>query len=271
MRYDRQLDPYMKSVNRFPYLTREQEAACVQRFRATGNPRALDPMVHGVLKYVVKVAHNFRGYRVAMNDLVQAGNLGLMRAATKFEPERGYRFISYCVHWVRSGMWNHVFDSLSLVKFGTTQAQRKLFFKLKQRAAGVSAEDVARELGFRPEDGLAAEIRLAGPDASLDARRSAGEGEEAQGGINESWSDAMASGDAGGEAHVIQLEAHRAIRAALGQLTARERMIVEARGFSDDVQSLVSLGARLGVSKERVRQIEEVAHGKLYEALRGAV
>ncbi|MEC8051351.1 MAG: sigma-70 family RNA polymerase sigma factor, partial [Myxococcota bacterium] len=166
------------SISRHPVLTREQEVELAVEYRDTNCPRAADKLVVSNLRFVVKVAHEYRGYGFPLLDLVQEGNIGLMKAVEKFEPAKGYRLISYAVWWIRAYIQNYIMKSWSLVKMGTTQAQRKLFFKLRSEREKVesemegdgraSADDLAARLKVNVSDINDMEARLSARDFSLD-------------------------------------------------------------------------------------------------------
>lgn len=265
-----QLDHYLAAVQQHPLLSVEEERALARQFRA-GDARAGHTLVTANLRFVVKVAHGYRSYGLRLADLIQEGNLGLMRAVQKFEPDRGIRLISYAVWWIRAYIQNYILRSWSLVKIGTTQAQRKLFFSLARARREVghdaSASDrtnqVARRLRVMPEDVLEMEQRLEARDLSLDAPVGDGAASHVDFVIAEVPAVDLALGDA---------EESRSLSAgvleALERLDERERYIVEHRLMADHPATLKDLGAHFGFSRERARQLEIRAREKLRTALR---
>src|SRR5512140_3796413 len=172
------LELYLSEINQFPLLTVEEEQSLARTYRRKGDTRAAHRLVTANLRFVVKVAYEYRSYGFKMADLIQEGNIGLMKAVQKFDPYKGYRLISYAVWWIRAYIQNYIIKSWSLVKIGTTQAQRKLFFKLSQarkRLENLSETrpefaEIAETLGVRPEDIKEMDIRMSSRDLSLDAQ-----------------------------------------------------------------------------------------------------
>jgi RNA polymerase sigma-32 factor len=261
---------YLDDVSRYPLLSVEEEQSLARAFRDGGDRRAAHLLVTSNLRFVVKVAAGYRGYGLRLADLIQEGNLGLLRAVTKFDPGQGIRLVTYASWWIRAYIQSYVLHSWSLVKVGTTQAQRRLFFALartrRELARAGCEEDlderVARRLRVSPEDVREASRRLELRDQSLDAPVSDGgfttmercaSGEDLQ---DERLSCARES------AHL-----NRSVADALALLDDRERTIVEQRFMADEPASLQELGNRLGFSRERARQLEIRARGKLRAAL----
>jgi RNA polymerase sigma-32 factor len=261
---------YLEDVSRYPLLSVEDEQSLARAFRDHGDRRAAHLLVTSNLRFVVKVAAGYRGYGLRLADVIQEGNLGLLRAVTKFDPDQGIRLVTYASWWIRAYIQSYVLQSWSLVKVGTTQAQRRLFFALartrRELARAGSEEDlderVARKLRVSPEDVRDASRRLELRDQSLDAPVSEGglttlercaSGEELQ---DERLSRARESA-----------RVNRGVADALALLDDRERTIVEQRFMSDDPASLQELGNRFGFSRERARQLEIRARGKLRAAL----
>src|SRR6185369_14313626 len=175
------MDQYMKDINRYPLLTRAEESTLAKKFAATGDKASRDRIINSNLRFVVKVAHSFRGYGFPLIDLIQEGNLGLVKALEKFQPKRGLRFISYAVWWIRAYMQNYIMRSWSLVKVGTTGDQRMLFYKLKQAQAKLWGqervnEQLAEMLGVSEEVIVEMDCRMRHKDLSLDAP--VGDGDE---------------------------------------------------------------------------------------------
>ena len=265
-------EQYMAEVNRIPLLSRQEEDELTATFAQSQDPAIAHRLVVSNLRFVVRIANEYRGYGLKLIDLVQEGNLGLMIAVQKFDHHRGYRLISYAVWWIRAYIQAYVMRSVSMVKLGTTQAQRKLFFgrrkaraTLLKQGAEPTRENMAKMLGVSLDDVDEMEMRLAGKDYSLDAPMS-----------NDSESSSMIEiladdCDESPEELVAdaQLEHVRrqAIDKAVEQLDPRERMIIEARAMSEDPKTLTELGEELGVSRERARQLEARGLGKMRQYL----
>lgn len=277
---DGSLDQYISEVNRHTLLTREEEHALATRYQAHKNPADYQRLVVCNLRFVVKIAHQYRGYELRLLDLIQEGNLGLMMAAQKFEPSRGYRFISYAVWWVRAYMQNHVMRSWSLVKVGTTQAQRKLFFKLKgaeERAIHaarhgdpVTLQELAETLGVAPHEVESMQGRMAARDFSLDAPRHTATSSTGSSTWGDQVADDSASGDV--EAQVLDAQEREAVReqagVAMQQLNPKEQYILTNRLMCDTPETLQEIGEHFSISRERARQIESNVKRKLSHALR---
>lgn len=273
------LDRYMTEIRRFPLLTREEEQALAVRLRDEQDVDAAHRLVTSNLRFVVKVAMEYRNYGARLLDLVQEGNVGLMHAVRKFDPDRGYRLITYAVWWIRAYIQSYLLRAFSLVKVGTTQAQRRIFFRLgaaKNRLEQSLGSDVAllsdserhtelaRALGVRESDISEMEMRMSARDFSLDLALE--EGGDA------THLDVLPDDDGPStEALVAQRELDEGISAdlaeALKALSGREREIIELRYLSEDPPTLREVGARWGVSRERARQIEAVAREKLKKHL----
>ncbi len=261
---------YMAQVNRFKLLTPEQETELARRYRDQGDLSAAERLVTGNLRFVVKIANEYRNYGCKMLDLVQEGNIGLMLAVRKFDPERGIRLISYAVWWIRAYMQNFIIKSWSLVKIGTTQAQKKLFFKLNQtrealkRLTGSDAsEDIAVELDVRTAEVEEMSQRMRGRDASLDLELVAGD--------DYSLMDTLADERDNQEDLLAEQQEEQQRRSQVGKALAvlkpREQEIIQARQLSETPQTLQVLADRYGISRERVRQVEQNALKKMKEAL----
>jgi RNA polymerase sigma-32 factor len=274
--HDRSLDQYIAEINRHPLLTRSEEHAMATDLRATGNPAAGHKLIISNLRFVVKIAHGYRGYGLRLMDLIQEGNIGLMMAVRKFEPSRGYRFISYAVWWVRAYMQNYIMRSWSLVKVGTTQAQRKLFFKLRGAQADAARlsqggdratdEELATALGVLPEEVRSMGGRMAARDFSLDA--------ELQPGAGRTHGDQLMDQSSGSdvEAQVLDEQEREMVRdrtyAAMENLNEKERFIVINRLMCDEPHTLQQIGTHFQISRERARQIEGNVLRKMKVALR---
>ncbi|HQR29179.1 MAG TPA: RNA polymerase factor sigma-32 [Anaeromyxobacteraceae bacterium] len=263
------LAAYLDDLGRHPVLSAEEERSLARAYRERGDTAAAHRLVTSNLRFVVKVAAGYRGYGLKLADLIQEGNLGLMRAVEKFDPDQGIRLISYAVWWIRAYIQGYVLQSWSLVKVGTTQAQRRLFFSLARtrRELGEDLEGdelderVARRLRVRTDDVRQATRRMEGRDVSIDAPGASGA----------TPLERLESDDVPPDELLSQAREAQSLRSgvakALSLLDDRERVIVEERLMADDPASLQDLGARFGFSRERARQIEIRARGKLRLAL----
>jgi len=266
------LERYMQEVKRIPMLDRDEEDALARRFKDHGDVDAAHKLVTANLRFVVKVAYQFKSYGMRMLDLIQEGNLGLMRAVQKFNPDRGYRLISYAVWWIKAFLQAYILKTFSMVKLGTTQAQRKLFFRLRSAKArleqetqdeDLSAEEkmqrLASELGVENTEVMEMGRRMSGRDFSLDMEV----GEDGK----ETHLDLLPSHQEGQEDTVARREVRGILKgevaAALETLSDKERTIVQERLMGDDPPTLREIGERWGVSRERARQIEANAIKKI--------
>ncbi len=266
------LDQYLREINRVSLLTVEEERRLAREFRDQGDKRAGHRLVEANLRFVVKVAFEYRSYGLRMADLIQEGNIGLMKAVQKFDPDKEIRLISYAVWWIRAYIQNHILKSWSLVKIGTTQAQRKLFFSLARTrheierlspGAGLDQEGidvnlVAKKLRVRASDVVEMQQRMEGRDLSLDAPVADGTSThlEFTPGEGEPQDEELARVE---EESLVQ---HR-VTEAMGRLDPRERHIVAARIMGDGKETLRDLGQHFGFSRERARQLEIRALEKL--------
>ncbi len=265
---------FLRSAMRAPMLEAEHERELAQSWRDDGNERALHELTTAYMRLVVAMASRFRHYGLPLSDLVQEGNVGLMQAAMRFEPEREVRFSTYASWWIRSAMQDFVLRNWSIVRTGTTSAQKALFFNLRRLRARIgdvgdavmSAEatsKVAKALRVPERDVEAMAARLSAPDRSLNAPLTEeGDGE---------WQDLLADDGASPEADAMNAHDSAArtelVQDAMRDLSDRERLIITERKLEDDAVTLEALGERLGISKERVRQIEGNALEKLRRAL----
>lgn len=261
-------EQYMSEVNRIPLLSRTQEDELTSEFAESQDPAIAHRLVVSNLRFVVRIANEYRGYGLKLIDLVQEGNLGLMIAVQKFDHRRGYRLISYAVWWIRAYIQAYVMRSVSMVKLGTTQAQRKLFFgrrkaqaTLLKQGAEPTRENMAKMLGVSVEEVDEMEMRLAGKDFSLDAPMGSDGDSSAM--IEVLSSDQDDSPEELVADAQIEYVRREAIGRAVEQLDPRERLIIEARAMSEDPKTLTELGHELGVSRERARQLEARGLGKM--------
>lgn len=261
------LDAYIERVSQIPVLTREQESALATRFRRDNDLEAARELVLSHLRFVVHIARGYVGYGLPIGDLVQEGNVGLMKAVKRFDPDVGVRLVSFAVHWIRAEIHEFVLRNWRLVKIATTKAQRKLFFNLrrmKKNLAWLSDSEtraVARDLGVTPEEVTEMEKRLAARDLSFDP---VPEGDD-----DEAYTPAMylPAMDADPSVQVEQEEWQDTTAERLGlamqTLDARSRDILKSRWMTDEKATLHELAERYGVSAERIRQLEANAIKKL--------
>ena len=261
---------YMARVNRFDLLSAEEEFELATRYQRDGDLDAAHRLVCANLRFVVKVAMEYRGYGLRLLDLVQEGNIGLMQAVRKFDPERGLRLITYAVWWIRAYIQNYIMKSWSLVKIGTTQAQKKLFYKLAQTRSALrnltgasSPGEIADELAV--DESVVAEMsqRLGQRDISLDVELAEGD--------DYTLLDILPDRRADQETVLISREERRLLgdrtRQALAGLPPRERRIIEQRILADQPRTLQELADEFRISRERVRQLEQNALRRLKTAL----
>jgi RNA polymerase sigma-32 factor len=260
---------YLSEINQYALLSVEEEQALARRF-IKGDLAAGHRLVTSNLRFVVKVAYEYRSYGIKMSDLIQEGNIGLMKAVQKFDPDKGIRLISYAVWWIRAYIQNYILKNWSLVKLGTTQAQRRLFFSLARTrreleklgsgdGAIVDAEEIARKLNVKASEVREMEQRMGGRDLSLDAP--VGEEGDATH-LDFVESESASQVDEVADRQQAQLTRER-IRLALQRLDPRERFIIEHRVMGDAEMTLSELGEHFGFSRERARQLEIRAKDKL--------
>jgi len=267
------IDSYMAAVNRHPLLSRDEEFTIAKLYKDEGDVTAAHKLVVSNLRFVVKIAHEYRNYGFKTLDLVQEGNVGLMMAVKKFDPDRGYRLISYAVWWIRAQIQGYIQRSWSMVKVGMTSARRKLFFKLRSEksklelAAGngekVSAAELAEHLGVPEKDVKDMEVVMAGRDFSLDTRL-AEDGGATHLDMLESYGPNQE--DTLGVSEEVSV-LHEKIAEVMETSNDKERYIIEHRLLSDDPMSLQEIGTEFGVSRERIRQLESRVMGKLRTSL----
>jgi RNA polymerase sigma-32 factor len=274
------LDQYLREISRVPLLTVDEEQRLAREFRDHGDRRAAHRLVEANLRFVVKVAFEYRSYGLHMPDLIQEGNIGLMKGVQKFDPDRKIRLISYAVWWIRAYIQGHVLKSWSLVKIGTTQAERKLFFSLArthreiERLSPGAHEDgdrtdvdlVAKKLKVRSSDVIDMRQRMGARDLSLQVP--IGDG-------TSTHLDAIASSGEPQDEELARCEEEaivaRRVAEAFGRLDARERHIIAARIMGDGKETLRDLGKHFGFSRERARQLELRGLEKLRRELRPLV
>ncbi len=265
------LDRYISEINQFELLTPEEEFRLAVRFRKYNDMEAAQHLVVSNLRFVVKIAHEYRNYGMKLADLIQEGNIGLMHAVKKFDPYRGYRLISYAVWWIRAYIQNYIIKTWSVVKIGTTQAQRRLFFKLGQAKKKLEAlsqrnpefAEIAESLGVKEIDIEQMDLRISHRDLSLDATIS-DDGEV-------SHLDYLTYDGDDQEISLIKKEemelARKNIAGAMATLNEKESYIIRHRVMADNPETLQEIGDRYHITRERARQIEKQALKKLAMAL----
>lgn len=270
------IDSYIQAVNRLPMLTAEEEHDYAVRLRDDGDLEAARRLVLSHLRLVVSIARGYLGYGLPHGDLIQEGNIGLMKAVKRFDPTRGVRLVSFAMHWIKAEMHEYILKNWRLVKVATTKAQRKLFFNLRSHKAGIQTftpaevDALAKELNVKREEVIEMETRLSGGDVALEGQVDDGE---------ESFAPIAYLKDEHNEPTQV-LEAKRrdrmhtdGIAAALDKLDPRSRRIVEARWLAEDLDGRVGsatlhdLADEFGVSAERIRQIEVAAMKKMKTSL----
>jgi RNA polymerase sigma-32 factor len=270
---------YLEEIRRFPMLEAEEECVLATRWREQGDADAAHKLVTSHLRLVVKIAVGYRGYGLPVSEIISEGNVGLMQAAKRFDPQQGFRFATYAMWWIKAAIHEYILRSWSLVKIGTTANQKKLFFNLRKAKSKIAALEegdmhpdqvklIAQRLGVTEQDVVEMNRRLGG-DVSLNAqmRDDPDSGE---------WQDWLVDeGSADQESRVVESEESenrkKALVQALSVLNARERRIFEARRLAEDPSTLEDLASEFGVSRERVRQIEVRAFQKVQRAVHIAI
>jgi RNA polymerase sigma-32 factor len=270
------LSRYLDEIRRFPMLEPHEEYMLAKRWREHGDREAAHKLVTSHLRLVAKIAMGYRGYGLPIGEVVSEGNVGLMQAVKRFEPDKGFRLATYAMWWIKAAIQEYILRSWSLVKMGTTANQKKLFFNLRKAKGRISAfeegdlhpdnvKQIATQLGVTEQDVVDMNRRLGG-DASLNAPLR----EEGEGGGE--WQDWLVDNSQSQEQVLVEEEEGQnrltALRNALSVLNPRERRIFEARRLSDDPITLEELSTEFGVSRERVRQIEVRAFEKIQEAVK---
>jgi len=260
---------YLSEISRFPLLSAEHERNLALRFREEGDLQAAHELITANLRFVVKVAGEYRSYGMKMLDLIQEGNIGLMMAVRKFDPAKGVRLISYAVWWIRAYIQNHIISAWSLLKIGTTQAQRKLFFKLNQAKQAIISmtgeadlHSTALSLDVKDVEAQEMEQRLRG-ELSLDVEMFEGEG----GTFLESLPDLRQNQEELLAEHQETVILERSVAGALENLNEKERFVIERRVTSDSPMTLQEIADHFSLSRERVRQIEDGALKKMKRLL----
>jgi RNA polymerase sigma-32 factor len=272
------LTRYLEEIRRFPMLEPQEEYMLAKRWREHADREAAHKLVTSHLRLVAKIAMGYRGYGLPISEVISEGNVGLMQAVKRFEPDKGFRLATYAMWWIKAAIQEYILRSWSLVKMGTTANQKKLFFNLRKAKSKISALDegdlrpdqvklIAKRLGVTEQDVIEMNRRLGG-DVSLNAPiRDDGDSGE--------WQDWLVDDSSSQEARMVEGEESDNRRKALGEalnvLNERERRIFEARRLADDPVTLEELAEEFGVSRERVRQIEVRAFEKVQKAVKSKV
>ena len=272
------LSRYLTEIRKFPMLAKDEEFMLAKAWKEHEDSEAAHKLVTSHLRLVAKIAMGYRGYGLPIGEVISEGNVGLMQAVKKFEPDKGFRLATYAMWWIRASIQEYILRSWSLVKMGTTAAQKKLFFNLRKAKSQISAfqdgdlhpdqvSQIATKLGVLDEEVISMNRRLSGPDASLNAPlRADGESE---------WQDWLEDETSVSQETYVAESQERTQRmtlmeAALTELSDRERHILTERRLKDNPTTLEELAAEYGVSRERVRQIEVRAFEKLQKSVTAA-
>ncbi|MBX8827025.1 RNA polymerase sigma factor RpoH [Ochrobactrum sp. SFR4] len=269
------LTRYLDEIRRFPMLQPQEEYMLAKRYSEHADPEAAHKLVTSHLRLVAKIAMGYRGYGLPIGEVISEGNVGLMQAVKRFEPERGFRLATYAMWWIKASIQEYVLRSWSLVKMGTTANQKRLFFNLRKAKNKIQALDdgdlnpeqvkeIAHRLSVSEEEVVSMNRRMSG-DASLNAPIRASEGESGE------WQDWLVDDSASQEQILIdedELKSRRTmLETAMSKLNDRERRIFEARRLAEEPVTLEDLSTEFGISRERVRQIEVRAFEKVQEAV----
>lgn len=265
---------YMRKIKSIPYLTNEEEFHLAKKWRDQGDKESIDKLVSSHMRLVAKIAQGYRGYGLPMSDLVAEGHIGMMQAVKHFDPERGFRFSTYAMWWIKASIQEYILNSWSLVKIGTTGAQKKLFFKLRQIKQRLNTHtltpeqvsEIAKNLSVRESDVMMMQERMQGNDHSLNAPLKAdGEGES-------EWIDWLEDETENPELSLVHRDEHQKRRKllndSLNALSERERHIFHDRRIHEPPMTLDELSVKYDISRERVRQIEMRAFEKLQKAIK---
>ena len=274
---DSNLSRYLREIRKFPVLEPEEEYMLAKRWKEHEDADAAQTLVTSHLRLVAKIAMGYRGYGLPLGEIISEGNLGLMRAVKRFEPEKGFRLATYAMWWIRASIQEYILRSWSLVKIGTTAAQKKLFFNIRRLKGEIQAfeegdlspenlEKIASRLDVGKDDVISMNRRMAASDSSLNAPlRADSEGE---------WQDWLVDEAENQETVLAEREEaeerHRLLTEAMKALNDRERKILIARRLQEEAVTLEHLSQEYGVSRERIRQIEMRAFEKLQKAIRSA-
>ena len=264
------LTHYLQQIKKFPMLTEKQEVSLAKKWRDKGDTSAAHELVTSHLRLVAKIAMGYRGYGLPVTELISEGNIGLMQAVKKYDPDKGFRLATYAMWWIRAAIQEYVLKSWSLVKIGTTAAQKKLFFNLKKLKGKLSdynegslkphqVTEIASQLNVSEKEVSEMEGRMSGNDYSLNAVVSADGQEE--------WQEWLVDEDADHEVKIAEMEEvtkrKKLLSKAIDVLNEREKYIIQGRKLSEDPKTLEELSKEYNISRERIRQIEERAFQKL--------
>ena len=268
------LTSYLSKIKKFPILSPEEEYMLAKRWKDRGDFKSAQKLITSHLRLVAKIAMGYRGYGLPVSEMVSEGNIGLMQAVKKFEPEKGFKLATYAMWWIKASIQEYVLRSWSLVKMGTTTAQKKLFFNLKKIKNQLSAnsfgdlknehvEEISKRLNVKKEEVISMNRRLIGKEKSLNDPIKDGDGGE--------WQDWLVDNKIGQElsfSHKQELNQRKKLmNESMGVLNQREKEILTARRLLDDTSTLEDLSKKYKVSRERVRQIETKAFEKLQKAM----
>lgn len=269
-------ESYMQAVKTIPMITAEEEKELAERFQKDGDLNAARQLVLSHLRFVIYIAQGYRGYGLAQSDLIQEGNIGLMKAVKRFDPNVGVRLVSFAVHWIRAEIHEYILRNWRIVKVVTTKAQRKLFFNLRSMKKGLNwltqseVENVANDLGVTTKDVLEMEKRLSSQDIAFDAPADVDEEEDNFFSPSAYLEDRRYDPADLIEKYEWEIHGHSQLEQALEQLDARSQDIVQQRWLGESKATLQELAERYHVSAERIRQIENEAFKKLKNSLRNA-
>ncbi len=268
------LSLYLTQIKKFPMLDAEEEYMLAKNWRENGNLKSAHKLVTSHLRLVAKIAMGYRGYGLPVNELISEGNIGLMQAVKKFDPDKGFRLATYAMWWIKAAIQEYVLRSWSLVKMGTTTAQKKLFFNLKKIKAQIAPEqegdlrneqvnEISKRLDVSSEEVVNMNRRMMGQEKSLNDPIKAGETDE--------WQDWLVDDHLDQELIMSQKQEYddkkTLLHEAIGILNDREKKIIEARRLSENPKTLEELSKKFKISRERIRQIETKAFEKLQKAM----
>jgi RNA polymerase sigma-32 factor len=272
------LSRYLSEIRKFPMLAKDEEFMLAKRWQEHEDPDAAHRLVTSHLRLVAKIAMGYRGYGLPIGEVISEGNVGLMQAVKKFDPDKGFRLATYAMWWIRASIQEYILRSWSLVKMGTTAAQKKLFFNLRKAKSEISAlqegdmhpdqvSSIATKLGVLNEEVISMNRRLSGGDASLNSPMRADSESE--------WQDWLVDDKTPSQETVVADNQEKTLRMglleeAMTELTDRERHILTERRLKDEPTTLEELASQYGVSRERVRQIEVRAFEKLQKSMKAA-
>ncbi len=272
------LSRYLTEIRKFPMLAKDEEFMLAKRWAEHEDTAAAHRMVTSHLRLVAKIAMGYRGYGLPIGEVISEGNVGLMQAVKKFDPDKGFRLATYAMWWIRASIQEYILRSWSLVKMGTTAAQKKLFFNLRKAKSEIAAlqegdlrpeqvSSIATKLGVLDEEVISMNRRLSGGDASLNSPMRADSESEWQDWLVDDKTPSQETVVADAQENSVRMEL---LEAAMTELTDRERHILTERRLKDEPTTLEDLAGQYGVSRERVRQIEVRAFEKLQKSMRAA-